>query len=118
MVDHADTDNDGRVSRAEFRAAMADLSSRAPIVDSVEGAINAVFSVLDSDDDDQVPVTEVVRMFTKSGVSDQDAAQSAQALDLNNDGVITRKEYTTVWLGYFTDNDPNTPASRILGNLD
>ncbi|MFD3761332.1 hypothetical protein [Streptomyces sp. NPDC058622] len=75
---------------------------------------------MDTDDDNQVPVSVVVAMFTRGGLSKESAVEAARVLDVNGDGGGgdgTRDEYATAWLAFFLTDDPDAPASRILGTL-
>ncbi|MFD3679074.1 hypothetical protein [Streptomyces sp. NPDC058613] len=78
---------------------------------------------MDTDDDNQVPVSVVVAMFTRGGLSKESAVEAARVLDVNGDGDGdgdgdgTRDEYATAWLAFFLTDDPDAPASRILGTL-
>ncbi|MFD5142657.1 EF-hand domain-containing protein [Streptomyces sp. NPDC058401] len=118
LVDHADTDADGVITQDEFRTAMSGLSPDRPAIQStVRKAVDATFTAMDTDDDNQIPVSVVVAMFTSGGLSHESAAEAARVLDINGDGTITRDEYATAWLGFFLTDDPDAPASRILGKL-
>ncbi|MEV0598201.1 EF-hand domain-containing protein [Streptomyces sp. NPDC050315] len=118
LAAHADADGDGRITRDEFRASMSGLAPDDPAIrDSVRGAVDAAFTAMDADDDGQIPVATLVAMFTTGGVAPEDAVEAARFLDRDGDGTITRDEYATAWLDYFTTIDPAAPANHILGRI-
>ncbi|MGW6413030.1 EF-hand domain-containing protein [Streptomyces vinaceus] len=118
LLDHVDANGDGIITQDEFRAAMTGLSPDDPAIKTTaRKAVDAAFTAMDSDDDDEIPVAALIAMFTRGGVREEDAAEAARVFDLNGDGTITRDEYAHAWLEFFATEDPDAPASRILGKL-
>ncbi|MCX5381459.1 EF-hand domain-containing protein [Streptomyces sp. NBC_00091] len=117
LSDLADADGDGIITREEFRTALGGLPAP-QLRETLQRAVDAQFTALDADDDNEIPLDLLVAVFTHGGVSPEDAAEAARALDANGDNTITRDEYVSAWVTFLTSDDPDAPGSRILGRLN
>ena len=114
----ADADSDGRVTRDEYRAAMAGLPPEAArLHEAYRRALGAWFDVLDTDDDGSLPADWLAGMYAHGNIPAQDAAEAVRAMDTNGDGSIERDEFVAMWMDFFTNGDAEAPSSRLLGQL-
>ncbi|WP_326586199.1 hypothetical protein [Streptomyces sp. NBC_01294] len=60
-------------------------------------SVDAVFTAMDSDDDNQIPLSVLTTMFTRGGLSEDDAAEAARVFDVDGDGTVTHEEYAAPW---------------------
>lgn len=90
--DKFDSNNDGKISPEEYKAALKALDRE--IADS---EVVKAFQVVDSDGDGYVDFKEFVEMFKMGGGSNASEVQSAfKVFDLDGDGKISAKELSQV----------------------
>ncbi|MEU9945945.1 EF-hand domain-containing protein [Streptomyces lavendulae] len=118
LVEHADTDGDGQVSRTEFIAAMGDSVTAPEHFESAVMAIaDAVMAAADTNADGVLSREEYVALYEVLGVSPEQSAPAFDRLDLDGDGVISHHEYRTAIVDFYLSTDPNAPGNYLLGPI-
>ncbi|MEU3048059.1 EF-hand domain-containing protein [Streptomyces sp. NPDC006984] len=118
LLQHADTDGDGRVSRQEFTTAMEDQVTAPEHFESAVMAIaDAVMRAADTNGDGVLSLDEYVRMYQALGVSPEHSAPAFAMLDLDGNGVIRHEEYRTAIVDFYLSTDPASPGNYLLGPL-
>ena len=122
MAAMADTDHDGKVSRAEVVAfgealyAMVQSSTDANAPYPLDPWIAALYGVIDGDGDERITVQEYRDWLTAVGLADDTDVEGAfRGFDKNEDGYLSRAEFTEISRQFWTNFDPNIPASRWIG---
>ncbi|WP_210408314.1 EF-hand domain-containing protein [Allokutzneria sp. NRRL B-24872] len=116
LLQHADIDGDGLVSRAEFAAVMAQNVTAPEHFESAVMAIaDAVMRAFDTNADGVLSREEYVRLYSVLGVSEEHSAHAFTLLDLDGDGVISHAEYRTAIVEFYLSTDPAAPGNHLLG---
>ncbi|MGW7417912.1 EF-hand domain-containing protein [Streptomyces sp. NPDC054863] len=114
LLEHADANGDGLISREEFRQAMSGaLGDPAVLEHNLRAGFEAEFAVIDADDDGVATVDQMAAFLVAWGLEGDLARTVAVRLDRNGDGHITREEYVAGWSGCFQDEDAE--GSPLLG---
>jgi Ca2+-binding EF-hand superfamily protein len=104
LLEHADVNGDGLISREEFRQAMSGaLGDPAVLERNLRAGFEAEFAVIDADDDGVAAVDQMAAFLVAWGLESDLARTVAVRLDRDGDGRITREEYVTGWSGCFLD---------------
>ncbi|MFF1414766.1 EF-hand domain-containing protein [Streptomyces sp. NPDC058289] len=118
LLEHADTDGDGQVSRPEFVTAMQDSVTAPEHFESAVMAIaDAVMNAADTNTDGVLSQDEYVAMYEVLGVSPERSVPAFGRLDLDGDGVISHHEYRTAIVDFYLSTDPNAPGNYLLGPI-
>lgn len=112
----ADSDGDGRVSQAEFVAAIRSGTAADPgYLQTVDGVCHAVFDSSDGDGDGRISREEFERIY---GAVDMQADVTRVAfdhLDTDGDGVISREEFVAGARALLTSADLSQPGTWMVG---
>jgi len=113
-----DSDGDGRVSRAEFTAALtAGLGDPRAYYQRLFGPIVDRFArVADQDGDGFIEAGEYARMFTSQGVDERVVQAAFERLDADADGKISVAEFSDAMGQLFLSQDPADPGTAALGH--
>lgn len=117
----SDTDDDGRISEAEYKAAFAKGMLETP--ESFDAGyrpfLDAIMTIADTDGDGKLDVDEEVR-WTGSlmNLPEADAREVHRRLDTDGDGYITTDDLLEAIRGYYFNEDPDSEGSWLLGPLD
>ncbi|RSS51171.1 hypothetical protein EF912_20730 [Streptomyces sp. WAC07061] len=118
LLDHADTDADGQISRSEFHQAMSGAYGDSTLLErNLRAGFEAEFAAIDSDDDGVASLEELEAFLRAWGMDADQARTAAGRLDVNGDGRITRDEYFSAWHSFLLSDDPTTTGSTLLGPL-
>jgi Ca2+-binding EF-hand superfamily protein len=112
----ADVDDDGVVTRAEFRVAHdSGRLTTGGLLAQWEVAAEAAFAIADRDGDERLDKTEFGRLYRGAGITDPQVAAIAFAeMDLDSDGGLTLAEFITHTRGLFTATDEAEKGTHML----
>ncbi|RDI35231.1 EF-hand domain-containing protein [Lentzea flaviverrucosa] len=115
-----DTDDDERISQAEYRTAFVrGLLGRPEAFDDVYVPyLDALLDVADHDGDGRLGVDEHVRWSTALMHMSEDEARAVHArLDHDGDGLIGTEDLLAAWRAYYFSEDEDGPGAWLLGPL-
>ncbi len=113
-----DADGDGRISRAEFAAAMLSGGGDPQAYFSQQAArpISLIVDAMDADGDGFIEQAEYVAAFRAAPGMDAQVVQAAFArLDADGDGRVSREELMAGVAHLFLSSDQAHPGTGILG---
>lgn len=116
----ADTNADGRISEAEYKAAFhAGLLETPESFDAVYAPfLAAIMDIIDADHDGRITVTDEIRYVgSLMRISEQDAREIFRHLDRDGDGLATTADLLEAIRGAYFDGSPDSPRYWVLGPL-
>ncbi|GLW53714.1 MULTISPECIES: EF-hand domain-containing protein [Streptomycetaceae] len=118
LLQHADTDGDGQVSREEFITAM-EVNVTAPehFETAVMTIADAVMNALDTNGDDVLDREEYIRLYDTLGVPQELSQEAFARVDRDGNGVISYGEYRAAIVEFYLSTDPTAPGNFLLGPL-
>ncbi|MCI0387129.1 EF-hand domain-containing protein [Streptomyces sp. CNQ085] len=118
LLEEADTDGDGRISRTEFITMMQDsVTTPAHFENVVMAIIEAIVNVTDTDGDGVLSRDEYVALYQALGVPAEQCGPAFDRVDLDGDGVISHAEYRAAIVEFYFSTDPEAPGNHLLGML-
>ncbi|MBU7582553.1 MAG: EF-hand domain-containing protein [Nostoc sp. TH1S01] len=121
LLQFADTNTDGRISEAEYKAAFALglLETPETFDQGYMPFLSAIMDIVDQDGDGKLTVTDEIRWTgALMHLSEQDAREAFRRLDQDGDGFITTHDLLEAIRAYYFDDSPNSPGYWLLGTLD
>ncbi|GLW58037.1 EF-hand domain-containing protein [Kitasatospora phosalacinea] len=116
LLEHADTDADGQVSRDEFITVMEDnVTTEAHFEPAVMTIADAVMNAVDTDQDGVLSLEEYVRLYDTLGVEREVSTAAFRLVDRDGDGVISFAEYRAAIVEFYLSTDPDAPGNHLLG---
>jgi Ca2+-binding EF-hand superfamily protein len=113
----ADTDHDGRISEAEFKAAFAAalLDEPGALEQGYLPYVEAILRIADADGDGRLTVDDQVR-WTRAlmRLPEEHVRDGFRQTDTDGDGYITTGEVLDGVRGYYFDLDPGSAAAWTL----
>lgn len=107
LLQQADTNGDGAVSREEYVATLEKRKAdRANTFRENRPLVDVLWELMDSNHDDRISQDEFRRVYSAFGISDSLIEDAFRKIDTNRDGSLGREE-TTNYLAGFGD-----PADR------
>lgn len=120
LVELTDSDNDGRISKAEFIDAVGTaLAEPDAGFDRVfRPALAAGFALADTHDDGAIGVEEFVAFMYLAGFSLAKAPRLFALLDTNGDGKVSVEEWLTAFKTHYTEAtaDLDLPVNAFFGS--
>ena len=112
-----DTDNDGRVDRAEFVTAMLAGTDQDPdyLAGGLHIALRALFHAADTDHSGHLCADEYRALFAGPHTHPAELSHGFRQLDTDGDGRITEAEFLHAFTSYFTAHTDNTAGNQLLG---
>jgi Ca2+-binding EF-hand superfamily protein len=117
----ADSDVDGRISQAEYKAAFAAglLETPESFDQGYVPFLDAIMAIADTDADGSLTLEEHVRWTgALMNLAEDDAREVARRLDTDGDGLITTQDLLEAIREYYFDEDLASAGSWLLGPLD
>jgi Ca2+-binding EF-hand superfamily protein len=113
-----DTDGDGRISRAEFAAAISSGHGDPETYyqQQLGRLLQAEAAALDADGDGFIEQAEYTGLLTAAGLAPDLALAGFQRLDTDGDARISTDEFMTGVAHIFLSQDPADPGTAILGH--
>ena len=108
----ADENGDGKVSLDEVMLVVDQLPS---MRDQVGATADSMFAAVDRDGDGSVDRDEFKEMIRLWKQSDSGTDKIFPLLDADGDGRISRDEFSSLWCGFWIDDDESSPAKWIFG---
>lgn len=116
LLRHASA-HEARLDRTAFVNAMHAASEDRSRFNMTEGVAEAVFDLLDTDDDGTISEAEYVRYAEVLGAASSDAQARFKGLDTDGDGHISREEFVLSAREYLFGDDPDSPGGFVFGVL-
>ncbi len=110
----ADTDHDGKVTRAEFVASYEALLG---MREAIAGVSQAILQMTDRDGDGRITASEFGANLQAYGLDASAAAEAFGHLDRDGDGFIDTEELLRNVEEFFYGEDPNAPGNWLVGPL-
>jgi hypothetical protein len=110
-----DTDNDNAVTLDDFFENIV-VFQEPEAREQVMSAHEALFDVLDLDDDGRIELNEYTAFVKPLGSSEQDASRAFRHLDRDGDGFISRDEFAQALYDYFHSDDRSAPGNWFFGS--
>ena len=116
LSDSADTDGDGGVDLDEWLACwQITLEDDARYEAEVEAITNHLFTVFDTDEDEQIGPDEFVNFYGVFGLGSNLARSVFVELDANSDGIISREELLEIGRQFYRSDDPGSAGNMLFG---
>jgi len=113
----ADTDHDGRISEAEYKAAFAAglLDEPGSFEREYRPYLEAIMRIADADGDGRLTADDYVRYARAlMRLPEEHTSEVFRQIDTDQDGYITAGELVDSARGYYFDDDPGSAAAWTL----
>jgi Ca2+-binding EF-hand superfamily protein len=118
IAEHADIDDSGAISPAEFRTAMINAYIRQQKFDETfRPATTALAAIIDTDGDGEVVLDEFQIFQTAFGTPDDDATAAFHLLDRDHNGSLSVDELVIAAHEFYTSDDPQALGNSLFGPL-
>jgi len=111
-----DLNDDGRISREEYRGAL-EVNIRGN--NGVEAVVvpfwEAILDLADESGDGALDAAEFVQIMAAFGVSEDDAKYTFGAIDADDNGEITTDEWLRALREFWTSTDHDAPGNTLFG---
>ncbi|MEU4226264.1 hypothetical protein AB0F17_18350 [Nonomuraea sp. NPDC026600] len=118
LIHSADSDSDGRLTRAEFTAYLAGEEFRTSGYAATAGRIaESVLTVCDTDGDGRLSYQEFAVIPGISSLPDDERREVFDQLDTDGSGQLDISEIHAAQRDFYRSTDPNAPGNLIFGRL-
>jgi Ca2+-binding EF-hand superfamily protein len=111
----SDLDRDNKVTLDEVLHVVDRLPD---MPDAVTATATAIFEAVDENADDRISAGEYRQLIETWNGRPTDTDAIFPRLDLDNDGYLTREEFTTLWYEFWAGDDPTSPGTWVFGQFD
>lgn len=115
----ADVNGDGKVSLQEYlrvaEVSIQNFPNSPKLQESHAAKANAIFTVLDFDNDGQISQAEYRQFCEAIGLDDATAKSAFLKLDETGKGYLSREDYLQRSKEFHVGNDPNAPGNWLYG---
>jgi len=114
----ADTDQDGKISEAEYKAAFAAglLETPESFDEGYVPFIDAIMDVVDTDGDDKMNPDEYARWGRSlMNLPEAESLEMHRRIDTDGDGYITREELLESIREFYFNEEPDSLGAQALG---
>ncbi|MFD4675689.1 EF-hand domain-containing protein [Lentzea sp. NPDC058450] len=114
LVDHCDTDRDGRIGPDEYREAMIEaFVDHGPFDADLLEIVTSLLALIDTNGDGRVDAGEFQVLLRARGLSEEECGLAFAHLDTDGDGAISVQEYVAAVRDYYTNPADDTPGSWL-----
>ncbi|MEV0270648.1 MAG: hypothetical protein HOV71_15935 [Hamadaea sp.] len=118
IVEHADSDESGSISPAEFRTAMITAYIDGQKFDKTfRPAAVAIAALCDTNSDGAITLAEFQVLQSAFGTGDGDAIAAFERLDSDANGSLSVDELVQAAYEYYTGGDPKLAGNHLFGPL-
>lgn len=119
LRESADTDEDGRITRADFlRYGESFLADRDAVRAYARGDVQLIFDAMDTDADGRITVSDYRTYLEVCGVDASAADLFFGHADLDEDGHITRSEMAHAMEEFLLSEKPDAASNLLFGPLE
>ncbi|MEW1547819.1 EF-hand domain-containing protein [Streptomyces tsukubensis] len=119
LLEHGDSDGDGRISREEFIAVMGEnVTTPEHFETAILAIADALMRALDTDGDGALDRTEYVRVYDELGVPPVHSGSAFERLDRDGNGLISHEEWRIAICEFYLSGDPDAPGNWLIGPID
>ncbi|MCX4856239.1 EF-hand domain-containing protein [Streptomyces canus] len=119
LLELADANGDGEISREEFQQAMAEAyGDHAKLKERLTPGLEASFAAIDADDDEVATVEQYEVYLTAWGLEPAQARAARGLLDADGDGRFTCQEFVNGWTEFLLGEDAEGSVGALLGPLN
>ena len=114
LVEHCDTDHDGRITLEEYRTAMVAVFVDVDEFDDMFLEVSeSLLALADTNGDGRVEAAEFQVLLQARGLSEAECGIAFAHVDTDGDGSISLQEYVDAVHDYYTNPAEGTPGSWL-----
>jgi len=114
LVAASDLDRDDKVTLDEVLLVVDRLGT---MTDAVAGTADAMFEAIDENADGMISADEYRQLIETWNGRDTGTDEIFPLLDLDDDGFLSRAEFTALWTEFWAGDNPDSPGTLVFGPL-